>query len=129
MTANEVVAKAREERWTGVLTLESAEISEHVAFKDGEVTGFSSDERKKLIGEILTEAGKIDHVQLKEALFGQQESGGKKRLGDILVEMGLISRQALEETIAMHQINVLEECLTEVKGELSFEEGASLPKQ
>lgn len=129
MTFNDVVAKAKAERWTGVLTIESQEVCEHVAFNEGQVAGFSSDERKKLIGEILTEAGKIDREQLTRALAGQREAGGRKRLGDILEEMGLISRQALEETIALHQMNVLADCLTEVKGELSFNEGASLPQK
>jgi len=127
MTFNEVVSKAKAERWTGTLTIESAEVCEHVAFAHGEVVSFSSDERKKLIGDILTEAGKIDREQLKQALSKQRESSGTTRLGDILVDMGLIARQALEETIALHQMNVLSDCLTEVKGELSFQEGAGLP--
>ncbi len=127
MTFNEVVSRAKAERWTGTLTIESAEVCEHVAFAHGEVMGFSSDERKKLIGDILTEAGKIDREQLRQALAKQRESEGAKRLGDVLVDMGLIARQALEETIALHQMSVLSDCLTEVKGELTFQEGASLP--
>ena len=129
MTFNEVVAKAKAERWNGVLTIESADLCEHVAFAHGEVVSFSSDERKKLIGDILTEAGKIDREQLTLALAKQREAGGKTRLGDILVDMGLIARQALEETIALHQMNVLSECMTEIRGELTFQDGASLPSR
>ena len=38
-------------------------------------------------------------------------------------------RQALEETIALHQMNVLSECMTEIRGELTFQDGASLPSR
>jgi hypothetical protein len=127
MTFNDVVAKAKSERWSGLLTIESAEVCEHVSFANGEVAGFSSEERRKLIGDILTEAGKIDREQLKVALAQQREAQGAKRLGDILVDMGLIARKALEETIALHQMNVLSECMTEIHGELTFQEGAGLP--
>lgn len=129
MTYSDLTARAKTERWTGVLTVKNPEVCEHVVFKDGKVMGFSSEERKKLIGQILTEAGKIDRKQIEEALLRQRKSKGAMRLGDILVEMELISRQALEETIALHQMSVLANCLTEVAGVLTFEPGASLPKK
>lgn len=125
LTFPEIVNLAKKENWSGTLTIESEDVCEHVIFKNGEVVGFSSDERKKLIGTILTETGKIGETQLKQALSIQKESGGTKRLGDILIDMGVISRQTLEETIALHQMGVLSDFLSKVTGTLTFEPEAT----
>ncbi|MEW6685250.1 MAG: DUF4388 domain-containing protein [Candidatus Edwardsbacteria bacterium] len=126
MIFSEVVALATKEKWNGVLTIESPEVCEYVAFRDGNIAGFSSAERKKLIGDILTTTGRISQDDLQRALAIQRESQGQKRLGDVLVEMGMITRAQLEETIALHQMNVLSDCLSAIKGTLVFEEGATL---
>ncbi len=117
----EVVARALRERWTGVLTIESPEytFTEYVEFKGGSIAGFSSAERKMLLGEILTAGGHISHDDLNQAIKQQKEKGG--RIGDILVEMGLITRQRLEEVLALHQMSVLAQCLSARDAELIFE--------
>lgn len=115
----DVVAIAIKEHWSGVLTIDNPEYTEYVEFKGGSIAGFSSAERKKLIGEILTAGGHIDHKDLTKAVEHQKSNGG--RMGDILVEFNLISRQRLEEVLALHQMSVLAQCLTAKDSELSFE--------
>jgi|YNPNPStandDraft_1061719.scaffolds.fasta_scaffold29319_2 hypothetical protein len=122
----EVVARALKERWTGVLTIESPEqtFTEYVEFKGGSIAGFSSAERKMLLGEILTAGGHISQDDLSRAIKHQKEKGG--RIGDILVDMGLITRQRLEEVLALHQMSVLAQCLSAKDAELSFEPDLTL---
>ena len=59
----EVVATALKERWSGVLTIENPEFTEYVNFQGGSIAGFSSAERKKLIGEILMAGGHIEPAE------------------------------------------------------------------
>jgi hypothetical protein len=120
----EVVATALKERWSGVLTIENPEFTEYVSFQGGSISGFSSAERKKLIGEILMAGGHIDQAHLDQAVARQKAGGG--RLGDILCQMNLITRQRLEEVLALHQMSVLAQCLSARDSDLSFEPGALL---
>jgi type IV pilus assembly protein PilB len=53
----------------------------------------SPTKNRRLLGEVLVEAGLIDKEQLKEALRAQKESGG--RLGFNLVRLGYISSDKL----------------------------------
>ena len=120
----EVVATALKERWSGVLTIENPEFTEYVNFQGGSIAGFSSAERKKLIGEILMAGGHIEKTDLDKAVAQQKAQGG--RLGDVLCQMNLISRQRLEEVLALHQMSVLAQCLSARDSELTFEPGISL---
>jgi hypothetical protein len=120
----EVVATALKERWSGVLTIENPEFTEYVNFQGGSIAGFSSAERKKLIGEILMAGGHIEPADLEKAVALQKAQGG--RLGDVLVTLNLITRQRLEEVLALHQMSVLAQCLSARDSELVFEPGISL---
>ncbi|MDO9693813.1 MAG: hypothetical protein Q7W56_03725 [Candidatus Latescibacteria bacterium] len=120
----EVVTKALKERWSGVLTIENSEYTEYVEFKNGSIGGFSSAERKKLLGEILTAGGHISTEDLDQAIATQKAKGG--RIGDILVEMDLITRQRIEEVLAIHQMSILAQSLSAKDAELSFEPGLTL---
>ncbi len=120
----EVVATALKERWTGVLTIENPEFTEYVSFQGGSIAGFSSAERKKLIGEILMAGGHIEQADLEQAIARQKAAGG--RLGDILCQMNLITHQRLEEVLALHQMSVLAQCLSARDSELTFEPGGTL---
>lgn len=120
----EVVATALKERWSGVLTIENPEFTEYVNFQGGSIAGFSSAERKKLIGEILMAGGHIDQRDLETAVAQQKAQGG--RLGDVLVTMNHITRQRLEEVLALHQMSVLAQCLSARDSDLVFEPGISL---
>ena len=68
----EVVATALKERWSGVLTIENPEFTEYVSFQGGSIAGFSSAERKKLIGEILMAGGHIEQTDLEKAVAQQK---------------------------------------------------------
>ena len=48
---------------------------------------------KKRLGEMLTEAGVIDNMQLNSALGQQKQWGGK--LGSVLIEMGFVDEQSI----------------------------------
>jgi hypothetical protein len=117
----EVVAQALKERWSGVLTIENPEFTEYVEFKNGSIGGFSSAERKKLLGEILTAGGHISSEDLDRAIATQKARGGR-----ILVEMDLITRQRIEEVLAIHQMSILAQSLSSKDSELSFEPGLTL---
>ncbi len=56
--------------------------------------------KRKRIGEILLEKGKISEEQLREALAIQEEKGG--RLGWLLLSLGYISRLDLFTALAEH---------------------------
>lgn len=120
----DVVATAIKEHWFGVLTIDNPEYTEYVEFKGGSIVGFSSAERKKLIGEILTAGGLLSEEAIKRAVDHQKQHGG--RLGDILVDMEMITRQRLEEAMALHQMSVLAQCLSAKDSELSFEPDITL---
>lgn len=120
----DVVATAIKEHWSGVLTIDNPEYTEYVEFKGGSISGFSSAERKKLIGEILTAGGHLSPEEVKRAVDHQKQNGG--RLGDILVELEMITRQRLEEAMALHQMSVLALCLSAKDSELSFEPDIAL---
>jgi hypothetical protein len=120
----DVVAQALKERWSGVLTIENPEFTEYVEFKNGSIGGFSSAERKQLLGEILTAGGHISSEDLDRAIATQKAKGG--RIGDILVDMELITRQRIEEVLAIHQMTILAQSLSAKDSELSFEPGLTL---
>ncbi len=120
----DVVATAIKERWSGVLTIDNVDYTEYVEFKGGSISGFSSAERKKLIGEILTAGGHLSQEEVQRAIDHQKQHGG--RLGDILVELEMITRQRLEEAMALHQMSVLAQCLSAKDSELSFEPDLTL---
>lgn len=120
----DVVATAIKEHWSGVLTIDNTDYTEYVEFKGGSIAGFSSAERKKLIGEILTAGGHLSEEEVKRAVDHQKKNGG--RLGDILVEMEMITRQRLEEAMALHQMSVLAQCLSAKDSDLTFEPDITL---
>ncbi len=53
---------------------------------------------KKLLGEMLVEAGEITQAQLDEALAIKETS--QKKIGVILLELGYLSKEALMQVIA-----------------------------
>ena len=55
---------------------------------------------KKLLGELLLEAGVIETGQLEEALRVQKRTGEK--LGDVIEELGFVSRKVIEERLKSH---------------------------
>lgn len=55
---------------------------------------------KKLLGELLLEAGVIEGGQLEEALRVQKRTG--ETLGDVIEELGFVSRKVIEERLSSH---------------------------
>ncbi len=64
--------------------------------EDGQVR-YSPAPRRRLLGQMLVDAGLISEAQLQEALAEQQQTG--ERLGRILVDRGYVSKQALGQML------------------------------
>jgi len=58
----------------------------------------SSDDERKLIGQVLIEMGVIEQAHLEQAIATQRDQGGT--IGQILVDMGVISDEDLVQALA-----------------------------
>ncbi|MCX7832575.1 MAG: DUF4388 domain-containing protein [Actinobacteria bacterium] len=96
----EILKLAGKNRKTGVIILRKPDGSEtSVYLKDGYIYFAESNTKKKPIGEMLIESGKISRAQLQEALEEQKRIGKKVRLGMILLDKGFINPQDLVSVV------------------------------
>ena len=64
-------------------------------------TRYSAAPRRKLLGDLLVEAGHLSDAQLKEALAEQART--KERLGAILLDRGYVSKQTLGKMLELQR--------------------------
>jgi hypothetical protein len=76
---------------TGVLEIEHNKVCKRIAFREGRITGCSSDDPPSRIGQFLLARGKITRDDLAKALEFQKES--RSNLGSILQDMGVIEAE------------------------------------
>ena len=93
MTLPDLLRWAAEHSETGVLELERNKVCKRIAFRDGRITGCSSDDPPSRIGQFLLARGKITSEVLAQALEIQKESC--VNLGAILQDMGVIEAEEL----------------------------------
>lgn len=85
-------------RKTGGLHVEQAKVSRRIFFREGRISGCSSDDPPSLLGQFLLSRGKISEDILRETLNQQERNGGD--LGSILVEAGFLTRDEIERCVA-----------------------------
>ncbi len=85
-------------RASGTLSVEHAKIVKTFVFRDGLVTGCSSDDPPQRRGHFLVSRGKITEEQLRYALKLQESTG--EHLGRILIGMGALSEKDVSEHLA-----------------------------
>jgi hypothetical protein len=96
----EILTLAGKNRKTGVIILKEPEGREgKVYLKDGYVYFAESNVKRKPIGEMLIEAGKLSRNQLQAALEEQKRMNNRVRLGMILIDKGYISPQDLVNAV------------------------------
>jgi hypothetical protein len=96
----EILSLAGKNRKTGVIILKRPDGAEGKVFlKDGYIYFAETNTRRKPIGEMLVESGKITRNQLQEALEEQSRLNGRVRLGMILLDKGFISPQDLVQVV------------------------------
>ncbi len=92
---------------TGVLFLKGGEGTVNIHFEDGMVvkTETSQKKSKHLSGRILINRGKINEIQLKEALSIQVSTGQK--VGNVLIGQGLINKDDLRDALAFQMSEII----------------------
>ena len=93
MKLQDLLRWAAEHSETGVLELERNKVCKRIAFREGRITGCSSDDPPSRIGQFLLARGKITKEALARALEIQKET--RATLGAILQDMGVIEAEAL----------------------------------
>jgi tetratricopeptide (TPR) repeat protein len=92
-------------RKTGSLTFVRNKIKNYIFFKDGRIISSRSNEPTKRIGHYLLFQGKINEVQLKQALELQLQS--RVFIGKVLVEAGHITQAELEKALVRRTEEVI----------------------
>lgn len=96
----EILELAGKNKKTGVILIKKPDGAEaQVYLKDGYIYFAESNLKKKPIGEMLVESGKISRNQLQDALEEQKRMGKKVRLGMILLDKGYISPKDLVQVV------------------------------
>ncbi len=78
---------------TGVLEIERNKVCKRIAFREGKITGCSSDDPPSRTGQFLLARGKITREDLAKALEIQKET--QTNLGAILQDMGVIEAEEI----------------------------------
>ncbi len=92
-------------RKTGSLTFVRNKTKNYIFFKDGRIISSRSNEPTKRIGHYLLFQGKINEMQLKQALELQLQS--RIFIGKLLVEAGHINQAELEEALVRRTEEVI----------------------
>lgn len=96
----EILKLAGKNHKTGVIVLKKPDGSEaSVYLRDGYIYFAETSTKRKPLGEMLIEKGKITRAQLQESLEEQKRLAKRVRLGMILLDKGFISPQDLVNAI------------------------------
>jgi hypothetical protein len=92
------MARARNERWSGVLALSQGEVSKGLYFLEGEIAFAASTVEEDRLGACLFRAGRLSESQFRTAMREVEASGFP--LGYVLVESRVLSREELSGALA-----------------------------
>jgi tetratricopeptide (TPR) repeat protein len=112
------IARARRERWSGVLALRQGEVSKGLYCVDGEVAFAASTVEEDRLGAMLFRAGKISESQFREAM---RASEGGRPLGQTLVDAGILSATDLQAAVLAQVERIVLSVLRWTTGELRRE--------
>lgn len=91
------VARARRERWSGVLAMRQGQVSKGLYFVDGEIAFAASTVEEDRLGAMLFRGGKISETQFREAMRAAEEV--VRPLGHVLVDAGIVTPAELHEAV------------------------------
>jgi tetratricopeptide (TPR) repeat protein len=112
------IARARRERWSGVLALRQGEVSKGLYCVDGEIAFAASTVEEDRLGAILFRAGKISEQQFREAM---RASEGARPLGQALVDAGILTAAELQAAVLAQVERIVLSVLRWTTGELRRE--------
>jgi Domain of unknown function (DUF4388) len=92
------IARARNERWSGVLALSQGEVSKGLYFLEGDVVFAASTVEEDRLGACLFRAGRLSESQFRAAMREVESSGFP--LGYVLVESRILSPGELTGALA-----------------------------
>ena len=92
------IARARNERWSGVLAMSQGEVSKGLYFLEGEIAFAASTVEEDRLGACLSRAGRLSESQFRAAMREVEASGFP--LGHVLVEARILSRPELAGALA-----------------------------
>jgi tetratricopeptide (TPR) repeat protein len=112
------IARARRERWSGVLALRQGEVSKGLYCLDGEVAFAASTVEEDRLGALLFRAGKISESQFREAIRAAE---GGRPLGQTLVDAGVLTAADLQSAVLAQVERIVLSVLRWTTGELRRE--------
>jgi hypothetical protein len=92
------IARARNERWSGVLAMSQGEVSKGIYFLEGDVVFAASTVEEDRLGACLFRAGRLSESQFRAAMREVESSGFP--LGYVLVESRVLSPGELTGALA-----------------------------
>lgn len=105
---------------TGVLTLQHADITKDVLFKNGEVIFVHSNQREESLGYLLTEEGVISNDQYQELL--KELAVSKKMMGELIIQKGYLSPGEVVQKLTEQAVTKLRNTLSAREFGFTFRE-------
>ena len=125
MSLVELLRWASQGQRTGVLEVEQNMICRRIEFRKGWIGACSTDDPPAQLGQILLSRGKIDELQLREALERQQQRG-QQNLGVILVQMGVLYPREVARYVAEKAEETIQGLFDWEEAIFRYHEGATL---
>jgi hypothetical protein len=125
MSLVELLRWASQAQRTGVLEVEQNMICRRIEFRKGWIGACSTDDPPAQLGQILLSRGKIDELQLREALERQQQRG-QQNLGVILVQMGVLYPREVARYVAEKAEETIQGLFDWEEAIFRYHEGATL---
>lgn len=113
--AADEIARARRERWSGVLVFRQGEVSKGLYCVDGDVAFAASTVEEDRLGALLFRAGKISEAQFRDAMRAAE---GGRPLGQTLVDTGILTAADLQAAVLAQVERIVLSVLRWTTGEL-----------
>lgn len=112
-----------QQKKTGVLTLSDKDEKVDVSFDRGAVVWAESSKREifSRVGQVLIQSGRIEELQLNEALKIQQQT--LQKIGHILVEQKMIGQSDLKEALQVQLLDTVYQLFRWKEGTYKFSQG------
>lgn len=111
-------------RKTGLLWIKGSDYQVSLRIHRGELTGVTTSQPARRIGQFLISRGYIEEVSLRMALNHQEGRGEVRLLGDILCTEGYMGREKLDRALQERSEEIVYDLFLLDEGEFGFEEGA-----
>jgi len=109
-------------RKTGLLRVNQSDHEVSLLIRKGVLTGVTSSQPTRRIGQFLISRGYIEEITLRMALNHQEARGQERLLGDILCSQGYIGRELLDRALRERSEEIVYDLFLLEDGEFRFEE-------